>query len=213
MKERPINCKSHEVRAILEGRKTQTRLVVRPQPASKTVSYGCIGGQGFGFIFGDVGHVVKCPYGEPGDRLWTRETWSSDFKAHYPCEPVWYAADDDRKNDMETRDGVRGIYSPESREFVPFRWRPSIYMRRELSRIMLEIVGVRVERLQEIGGEDAIAEGIEGMHGMWASYSRKLDRCVSPILSYRTLWDSINDKPGKAWEDNPWVWVVEFKRM
>ncbi|WP_445623189.1 hypothetical protein [Lactiplantibacillus plantarum] len=83
---------------------------------------------------------LACPYGAPGDRLWVRETWSSDFARHYPYDRVWYAADDDRRHDIEVRNGVRGMYSPESQQFVPFRWRPSIHMPRSACRLVLEVL-------------------------------------------------------------------------
>jgi hypothetical protein len=148
-----------------------------------------------------------CPYGQLNNRLWVRETWSSDFANHYPHDRIWYRADDDRSNDIEKRDGVRGIYSPESNEFVPFRWRPSIHMFRSASRIDLEINDVRVERLQEISAVDAIAEGIT-LHPN--HYEKPNDSIYGPVLTYRDLWESINGVG--SWDANPWVWVIGFKR-
>lgn len=174
MKERPILFSAPMVRAILEGRKTQTRRVLKHQPpddvAPITVAryhptiidrHGdeAPGDEVFGAYSEDGVWGCKCPYGEPGDRLWVRETWSTDFARYYPCERVWYAADDDRRHDIEVRDGVRGIFSPESNLHVPFRWRPSIHMPRWASRITREITRVRVERLQDISEADAVAEG------------------------------------------------------
>ncbi|CAM6776594.1 hypothetical protein KLMIMMO078B4_24630 [Klebsiella michiganensis] len=88
-----------------------------------------------------------CPFGTVGDKIWVRETWSGDFANYYPNDRVWYAADNNRRLDIEVVDGVRGIYSPESDVHVPFRWRPSIHMPHWASRITLEITDVRVERL------------------------------------------------------------------
>ncbi|WP_420957526.1 hypothetical protein [Burkholderia gladioli] len=228
MKERPILFSAPMVRAILEGRKTQTRRVVKHQPpddvAPITVAryhptiidrHGdeAPGDEVFGAYSEDGVWGCKCPYGEPGDRLWVRETWSADFARHYPCERVWYAADDDRRHDIEVREGVRGIFSPESNLHVPFRWRPSIHMPRALSRITLEITDVRVERLQGISERDAIAEGIcKTGSGFWSTYGqREVDGTFSPRSSFQSLWESINGL--MSWESNPWVWVIEFARI
>ena len=146
-KERPIIFSGPMIRAILEGRKTQTRRIVKPNCLSKL-----------------------SPYGRTGDRLWVRETWG-----HNPEGPGYvYRSDGDF--DMK---------------FHGDRWRPSIHMPRWASRITLEVTGVRVERLQDINEEDALAEGVEH--------------------AFRSLWESING-PG-SWDANPWVWVVEFRRV
>jgi hypothetical protein len=223
MSERPILFSSAMVRALLAGRKTQTRRLIKPQPTSQTVSWGCIGGQGFGFIFCDK--VVRCPHGARGDRLWVKETWSSDYKDHYPCDPVWYAADDDRKHDIEVRDGVRGIESDAKdpitgkHVFVPFKWRPSIFMPRERSRITLKITEVRVERLKQISAYDCIAEGIEPIAPqpvpgitLFRDYGDPKDAGGRAAReSYHSLWESING--AGSWETNPWVWVISFAKI
>jgi len=201
------------VQALLAGRKTQTRRIVKPQPEQAR----CIGA-----MHGDLAwrlsparyavsnHQVPpefidtCPYGKPGEKLWVRETWSTDFKDHYPCDRVWYAADDDRKNEIEVRDGVRGIYSPESRAFVPFKWRPSIHMRREFSRILLEITGLRIERVQDATLGDICAEGLAG-----SIYDFK--PASEGLKVWRRLWAAIHGE--SSWDVNPWVWVVEFKKI
>jgi hypothetical protein len=166
MKERPILFSGPMVRAILEGRKTQTRRIVKPQPL-------CIA-SGEWIMNGSA-----CKYGKPGDRLWVRETWwapRDDVRGEYKREYIKYAA---------TLDGMG---QP--------TWKPSIHMPRWASRINLEVVSVRVERLQNISEEDARAEGI--WQPNWP-------------LSWRQLWESING--AGSWEANPWVWVVEFKRI
>ncbi|PJO24861.1 hypothetical protein [Burkholderia glumae] len=234
MKERPILFSAPMVRATLDGRKTQTRRVVKHQPpddvAPITVAryhptiidrHGdeAPGDEVFGAYSEDGVWGCKCPYGEPGDRLWVRETWSADFARHYPCERVWYAADDDRRHDIEVREGVRGIFSPESNLHVPFRWRPSIHMPRALSRITLEITGVRVERLRAISESDAIAEGVEQIattscdNAVWMDYAFPLSGkgFLSPGYAFKTLWESING--AGSWDANPWIWVIEFKRV
>ena len=125
-----------------------------------------------------VGHVGgsvvdRCPYGAVGDRLWVRETWGLHYGVVY------------RATDTARPSGG---------------WKPSIHMPRKFSRILLEITDVRVERLQKITHEDAVAEGIPNLPGAQAEY--------------RILWDRINGKrKGLAWADNPWVWALAFRRM
>jgi len=215
-KERPILFSAPMVRAILAGSKTQTRRIVK-MPASWDCFVCADWGNGWWPYKSDDGEnpsfdnnevPLNCPYGIVGDHLWVRETWSSDFSGHYPFDRVWYAADDDRKHDIERRDGVRGIYSPESAKHIPFKWHPSIHMPRAASRIDLEVAGVRVERLQDISEEDAQAEGclplfIDGQGVLGAQ----------PFYRYgfEKLWQSING--AESWDANPWVWVVEFRRV
>jgi len=149
------------------------------------------------------GFEWKCPYGQPGDRLWVRETWGENQfgETHYRADAV------------EPFDGPEG-------------WKPSIHMHRHRSRILLEIVTVRVERLQDISDLDVLAEGVEiPPTQMYDRYN------LAKLLGQRyfqPLWDSINGrsnmgKPGPhgqieylnltSWRANPWVWVVEFKRV
>jgi hypothetical protein len=139
---------------------------------------------------------MKCPYGEPGDRLWVRETFCDISTDH---RPVWfYRADGDEKPDWVKH------------------WKPSIFMPREASRITLEIVSVRVESLQAISGRDAIAEGIDSVQMptgavMYDDYMERGAMVARPVSSYATLWDLING-PG-SWATNPFVWVIEFKTL
>lgn len=198
MKERPILFNDEMVRAILEGRKTQTRRVVKPQPPSVTYAPN--------FPRYDAEYAVwefathsedyqnmmvttsrRCPYGQVGDRLWVREAFLS-----------WYnTADNSRSLVAAFRaDG----YELEDDE----RWEPSIHMPRKFSRITLEITGIRVERVQQISDDDALAEGVWGDE---APYDQP-----TAIMCFETLWDSINTGD-KSWEANPWVWVVEFRRI
>jgi hypothetical protein len=198
-KERPILFSGPMVRAILAGRKTQTRRIVKNQEWYN--------------LKGDYGNrlrgVDRCPYGQPGERLWVRETWTPDHSPFYPHFPVAYRADagfDYERNDKgET-------YSPEQKAWFPYRWRPSIHMPRIASRITLEITGVRVERLQDISHEDAIAEGIEPIEPKgWKDYRGTAQRYMSPATSFQSLWFSINGL--ESWQSNPWVWVVEFRKL
>ena len=130
-----------------------------------------------------------CPYGVPGDRLWVRET----FYSNGMC-----------KNTMSChyRATYNGLFTPDT---VPWKWTPSIFMPRWASRITLEITGVRVERVQDISEEDARAEGIPDEY--------RAGHRIYYRPRFKTLWDSINAKRGFGWDSNPWVWVVEFKRV
>lgn len=208
MKERPILFSGAMVRALLDGSKTQTRRIVKPQPVANHRGK-------FAFdSFTDDEAIesywqnyplwgpVRSPFGKAGDRLWVRETWSSDFANNYPHERVWYAADNDRRHEIHVSDGVRGIYSPESHEHVPFRWRPSIHMPRWASRITLEVTGVRVERLHDVTDAAALAEGVDRTNTSIPGYARE---------RFTRLWTSINGN--ESWRDDPWVWVIEFNRV
>lgn len=165
------------VRALLAGTKTQTRRVLKqvqirsagmPEPEWRSV------------------HAL-CPYGQPGDRLWVREAFSGSiaYERHgYPLKEwgnkVWYWADG----------------NPDIGDWT--RQRPSIHMPRHLSRVLLEVTGVRVERLQDISEADAMAEGTtRHPDGRWHAY--------------RSLWTHINGS--SSWDSNPWVWVVDFRRL
>ena len=209
MKESPILFSGPMVRALLDGTKTQTRRVVK-FPKDSVLEEISIPWMRPTVWLPDRQESVlmDCPYGKPGDRLWVRECWSSDFAGHYPHDRVWYRADDHKYHDIDVRDGVRGIYSPESDEFVPFRWHPSIHMPRAACRLVLEIVSIRVERLNDITDDDARAEGVaEWSRGVMTERERH-EICRQD--GFRMLWESINGVG--SWATNPWVWVVEFRR-
>jgi len=197
MKTRPILFSAPMVRAILEGRKTQTRQIIKPTPLKYLR---------MGLPFDGKRYSV-CRLGQPGDRLWVRETFT-EFVGHHAETGRWaYRADmKDSLGEQIRQDYIKAGY--------PYQWKPSIHLPRWASRITLEITGVRVERLNEISEADAMAEGIEsgdclGIPG-WKSYNSGFYICTMPSTSFRTLWESING-PG-SWDANPWVWVVAFKR-
>lgn len=226
MKERPILFSGPMVRALLDGGKTQTRRVVKPEGANHLFQFrGTTAAAGADEPTGEWAwcgseHVVNkhifCPYGRPGDRLWVRETFRGcrayEVQGYPPKDwgnkPIWFEAD-----------GT----APGSPEFWAKKARPSIHMPRWASRITLEITEVRVERLQDISEVDSIAEGVEDVTGQVAPadpdltfWRRYQDGGVSgytdnPIASYASLWTQING-PG-SWEANPWVWVVSFRRL
>lgn len=216
MKERPILFSGQMVRALLSGAKTQTRRIVKPQPEAEH------GGEPYWFIGGyrawtyrdtqdtlrKGGKVLPCPYSQRGDRLWVREAWARDDEDG----ALFYRADVGLGGDADDweRNRLDGV--------PRYRWRPSIHMPRLASRITLEVTGVRVEQLQDISEADAIAEGVNPFPGVRqdddaAAFNRigPVDMDSFPIARYAALWESING-PG-SWDANPWVWVVEFKKI
>lgn len=198
MKERGMIFNSEMVRAILDGRKTQTRRPVNPQPELTAGSGFSWKGRVYGSGSSDretnknFAHVA-CPFGKPGDRIWVRETFCAvpDHDEPAGCSALLYAADGN------------GPYG---------KWTPSIHMPRWTSRITLEITGVRVERLNSISQEDAQAEGME-LTGWRPTYSDPDSggEVWTPYDNFAQLWESIYGE--ESWKANPWVWVIEFKRI
>lgn len=208
MKERPILFSAPMVRAILEGRKTQTRRVVKPQPSQELLDDYAEIRRERNVQKDDaemLSECLPCPYGVPGDRLWVRETWARDDEDG----ALMYRADvgcDDDANAWE-RGRIEGV----SR----YRWRPSIHMPRWASRITLEITDVRVERLQEISEADARAEGVYPyMPGEGVIHPPRFADDYQYRPNYREgfeiVWQSIHGDG--SWAANPWVWVIGFKR-
>ncbi|EOZ4785952.1 hypothetical protein ACQRMJ_000863 [Pseudomonas aeruginosa] len=195
-RERPILFNDQMVRAILEGRKTVTRRVVKPKPDF----LGSMVDPNTPFKTLDAGlHArITCPYGEPGDRLWVRETWGLQVRSYGggAGEFIVYRA---------TNPDAIYCRSSEGREY-PVKWKPSIHMRRHSSRILLEITAVRVERLQDISEEQARAEGYPAERECETGGSG-----LDAWLWFRSLWGEINGP--EAFTANPWVWVIEFKRV
>ncbi len=195
MKEHPIIFSTEMVKAILDGRKTQTRRVIKSQPPRHWDAVKPIGWTWCFYKLDDPDFhgYVKRPYGQVGDWLWVRETHT------YICNP-----------DSESDDGVV-LYKASANEVQRgiYKWRPSIFMPRWASRITLEIVNIRIERLQEISEEDAKAEGIAvGRTGRYLP-----GNCDYATWAFHILWDSINAKRGYGWDSNPWVWVIEFEEV
>lgn len=209
MKERPILFSGPMVRAILDGTKTQTRRVFK-QATGPSLSVGMDentpGVAELSWLYGDgPGHEVyetvkrvTCPYGQPGDRLWVRENFFQRGRWGLPEHPE--AEEEDRywigsKEIAYAADVKRPGHD--------WRSRPSIHMPRHASRITLEITSVRVERLQSISEADALAEGVK--HSLHLQCGRLASE------NFAHLWWTINGDG--SWEKNPWVWVVEFKRV
>lgn len=203
MTERPILFSAPMVRAILEGRKTMTRRVVKithRTPGLALCLEPKVGGPR------PLVAAELCPYGQPGDRLWVRETWGVGSRPDPwgGYEGIEYRADQDGLEDDELLP-CHKVKTPDDICLSDYRsgWHPSIHMPRWASRITLEITEVRVERLQEIGEADAMAEGVSG----WVHD----ERCETARDGFRVLWESIHGSD--SWSANPWVWVVEFRRV
>ena len=215
MKERPILFSGEMARAILDGRKSQTRRVVNPQPTFEDDGMPHLHRNGEVCLSKFTGwpQAVKSsgrfrssimpifPYGVAGDRLWVRETWAA------PAGGVMYRADGEFDADMRALG-------------YTCKWKPAIFMPRELSRITLEVLKVEVQRVQDITEQDTLAEGVcrkpgAGPHGYPSPDAYRMDLPARAV--YQDLWDSINAKRGDpkgcyAWDKNPWVWVLEFRR-
>ncbi|GAB1617116.1 hypothetical protein [Pseudomonas sp. NGC7] len=210
-KERPILFSGHMVRAILNGQKTVTRREIKPSMRSADSSFelhlqedeswrpmhtfdeSCMDANG-------TEHPIVCPYGQPGDRLWVREAWLADAQLDTIAprdlsqgEPILYPADGSvRQTGCAMVSQGRG--------------RPSIHMPRWASRILLEITAVRVELLQDITEEQAEAEGVNFLR-----HVPDADETLTASQLFECIWSSINGD--ESWNGNPWVWVVEFKRI
>ena len=222
LRTRPIIFSGDMVLAILEDRKTQTRRVIKPQPYTEhaDVAVGFHWGETLEFHWDKTERISEliaepndmlefCPYGIPGDKLWVRETF---------------------KHRWAGRDGIQGpgieykadgaVYGrPQANNIHDKHWRPSTNMSRWASRLTLQIIDVRVEKLQEILYEDAVVEGIEKHrlatknYNYWINYHPNYSSgLVHAQASFHTLWDySINKKHEHRWGANPWVWVLEFE--
>lgn len=247
MKERPILFSAPMVRALLDGTKTQTRRICKSQPYAN----------GFQFDGHDIlchndylppstmlmdvkrgpyryttsnaeGWEVECPYGQPGDQLWVRETHAPQPDCSLAWEKWLHGAGGEKPI-------IHYAADASERAWVE-KWRPSIHMPRWASRIDLEVTGVRVERLQDISEADAEAEGCErldserdvhdwklcpqcGGTGLYTSFGPNLgacpdtdcQKCDTYVKRYQHLWESINGPD--SWTLNPWVWVVTFRSV
>lgn len=192
MKEHPILFSGAMVRAILDGRKTQTRRVITPQPIVEPYRYGGMVVNWKDKISAPPNIASEalarfCPYGGVGDHLWVRETWGIRFYQY----------------GLERTEGEQVVYR--ATDDIQMRWTPSIHMPRAYSRITLELTGVRVERAQDISEADAIAEGVD--------YIPEAPAAMNHRTAFAGLWNSINAARGYGWDVNPWVWVLEFQQV
>lgn len=280
--ERPILFSGPMVRALLDGRKIMTRRVMKPQPIPSDgpffeYSDPALRGvwtneprwdnRDLFWVEGDNEHRWRrCPYGQPGDRLWVRETWTADvghklagytgawwhevpksLRTRRSAEMLYYRADDSRYHApsdevwaLQSADELgpevrRSEWEPSQEDWEGVRWQPSIFMPRWASRITLEITNVRVERLQDISPQDALAEGCGEIgdhlpafpekYEEWSEVERErwragearatyIARCAdadNAIAAFSQLWDSINAGRGYSFESNPWVWAISFQ--
>ena len=188
--EHPILFGGPMVRAILDGLKTMTRRVVKPQPPENGLPVRFWYGWPGVAPSGEDNNVLVSPY-RRGGLLWVRETWA---------KVPWHGVEDSCKYLYRADDPPSYEWDPERGD----RWSPSIFMPREASRITLRVTDVRVERLQDITEEDAVREGVQAIPEAPASLT---DR-----TAFARLWDSLNAKRGHGWDVNPWVWVIAFER-
>lgn len=223
---KPILFSTPMVQAILEGRKTQTRRVLKPQPLvhnevikmpipmdeySKTMKQYVKKGYTQIYTKGVLQGMIapKCPFGEVGDTIWVRETWqhTSEFGINNQDENAGYIykASENGKDWEENTEG--------------WKWKPSIFMPKDACRIFLKITNIRVERLQDISEEDAIVEGAKPctdnltMENRVHNYNNP-STAQFPLVHYygfQSLWQSINGK--ESWDSNPYVWVIEFETI
>ncbi|EBS4934416.1 hypothetical protein BZV78_16295 [Salmonella enterica subsp. enterica serovar Goverdhan] len=227
MKERGMIFNGEMVRAILDGRKTQTRRIMAIQPEHSELGLRRVidskNGRDNGKYFWSQSDacglkmrskVFGCPYGEVSDRIWVRETFQGplfDFdqmdaycKDSTPFEKAQFC--------VYKADGKSAPEFFDADDNLHCCWRPSIHMPRWASRILLEITDVRVERLNAISQEDAQAEGME-LTGWRPTYSDPDSggEVCTPYDNFAQLWSSIYGE--ESWQGNPWVWVIEFKRI
>ncbi len=208
-RESPILFNCAMVRAILAGAKAQTRRAIKPQPLEASF----LDAQGaYQPRFDEEGrllvatvngvNLLTCPFGQPGDRLWVRESFT-DLRGtgieHRPdpSGPIQRYA--------YSADTLPGSHGDMARKDFGIKWRPSIHMPRDACRLVLEVTDVRVERLQTISEADALAEGIEDLNGRF-TFNGGMHESLTPRLSFQTMWTST----GGDWAGNPWVWVVSF---
>lgn len=215
MTERPIIFNGDMVRAILRGEKTQTRRPVKPQPATGCI-YSINGAHNAALHLADVGcqvryipptgrskdHLLPCPFGQPGDRLWVRET----FAEHPQFSELAYRAEGE-----EFEDGDGFTWFP--------KWSPPVYMPRKFSRITLEITDINVEQVQDITEDDARAEGVDTeFHIAVARIDGGPYRHIQYHCSHRggfaNTWRKLYAKrPDFSWDANPWVWAITFRQV
>lgn len=202
MTERGMIFNSEMVRAILDGRKTQTRRPVKFPVHDKNLGCELAGNELAGEL--SAGNYLNSAFGKPGDRIWVRETFQGplfdyDLMDSYCKDPTPF---EKPEFCVYKADGVPAPEFYDADDELHCSWRPSIHMPRWASRILLEITDVRVERLKSISDGDAIREGC-------STADMKSGDCVADVFA--RLWASIYGD--ESWNSNPWVWVIEFKRV
>ena len=209
MKEKPIIFSTNLVKAILAGRKTQTRRVVKPQPVGDFVDYknnlGYTASKGYfyaGFNNPESPCYYKCQYSK-NQILWVRETFIDNYE--------WYRNNngfiDMHENEYLYKANSGDLQIATDRNQ---KWKPSIYMPRKVARLFLKVKNIRIERIQNIKINDVEAEGIN--IGKYQSEDDFIDLQYG-MIEFQELWDSINKKRGYGWDKNPYVFVIEFERI
>ena len=218
MKERGMIFNAEMVRAILEGRKTQTRRPVK-DVSTDIVEFKNFENHEWEMFFDmpdgrrlSKSWLKRCPFGKVGDRLWVRETWmgwkqtSYEYNEWEPIDKEYQGGLSIQQHHEEWGGPDRIVYKADGKSVGP--WTRSIHMPRWASRITLEITDVRVERVQDISYDDAYAEGVERTQGDQLDHFMGFKRGNS-IRVFEMGWNSIYNN----WDENPWVWVIEFKRI
>lgn len=240
--EKPILFSGPMVRAIMDGRKTQTRRVVNTGRFDQIhwdlslVEGSLIRHSKTGIVFNTPGgglaksmqdRVVRCPYGKPGDGLWVRETFYQPADGYMDASSEWVHTWIRSKSQLVYAADQEAVDT--SWKSTPFKHcllkRPSIHMPRWASRLNLGVLNIRAERLQDITETDALKEGFETSpcaacdeRGYWANESEICEDCAgdgwhSARQNFIATWDSLNADRGYSWSVNPWVWAIEFKRI
>ena len=214
MKERPITLNNDMVRAVFDGRKTQTRRIIQERHlycgGRTTGNWPVHMPEGVEGEKARLWAANNSPFGAVGDRLWVRETWMPDAPRDGTWADVEFYGCKGSPLSMipkRFRKPEHCIYRASWDGSVMVGWTPSIHMPRWASRITLEITGVRVERLNSMTERDAIAEGCIGGHNSIPGYHYS----ATPHEHFHHVWQSIYG--GDSWQANPWVWVIEFKRV
>lgn len=213
MKEHPIIFSSEMVRAILDGRKTQTRRIIKmPEGIAEKYEYrGDDGGNellpkesGHYWINGYAIWRPNLKY-QVGDRIWVKETWN--WGREYDSGHIVFI---NNPGTLPIPEWAKVVYKTDNNKQVPDKWIPSIFMRKIFARIFLEITNIRVERVQDISDENAKAEGChrQRYHNVEANVFDE----HTARYGFKNLWDSLNANRGFGWDKNPWVWVIEFKQ-
>lgn len=196
-KEHPIIYSTPMIKAYMEDRKTMTRRVMKPQPKMIHEIF-----QHQGYVYAQtellerdknlLNGCVRCPYGQPGDALWIRQTFFANLgKLLFTKEELSRLKNDKEFNELAQSSGLQ----------IDVKWTPAIFMPRKWSFYTQTITSIRVERLQDITEEDAEKEGIEFV----LTHKTRRDQ-------FATLWDSINAKRGYPWASNPWIWVISYPK-
>ena len=212
MKERPFLFKAQRVKAILAGHQTQMRMIVKPQPEEASYDPSMRDGvwewcadMDEDEVPNSVGRIP--PHGQPGDRLWVRETTCIAPKDWGPRDDSCIPDDEHCLRHVSYKaDG----HSEEAMRDYGLKWTPSIHVPRWASRITLEITDVRVHRIQDISSMDARAEGHPTKP--WNEHAKIVHDDAARDW-FMDLWDSINAKRGYSWDSNPWVWCYTFKKL